>query len=393
MTTLGTLSIHLDGARLRVGCNFCYLGARRATAPAGGAQAPTLRLPLVAEALGAAALRRAGRGRLASRWTRRRRGSRALVAAARAPVAVTTTPQLARRARRRAVRRRGAASTCRSTRDKGVGRAGARSRRWRRRCKPRHPGLEVVLIATLDTPRIRDAASSTTGSWRRWSTLPAVDKVALNALKPPPPWCDRALLDARAGAAAAAARRARSTQRLFLDCYVAARLLAARRLPGARRPVAGGGRRRLSLCVYQPAADFVAGRCARSTPARFAPPVECPFPIRCGLAGLSRAARTTRGWPSRGWPSRGRHRRGCQRSATSARRQTLMLDAPARARRLDARQRRQLARLAHARCIAATPPRSPVPSTISRSIQSTARARAGRDRATAPAACSGAGRC
>ena len=28
-TSLGTLSIHLDGAPCRVGCAFCYLGARR----------------------------------------------------------------------------------------------------------------------------------------------------------------------------------------------------------------------------------------------------------------------------------------------------------------------------------------------------------------------------
>ena len=44
MTTLGTLSIHLDGGPCPVGCRFCYLGAR--TEPAD-----RLRLPLVEAAL------------------------------------------------------------------------------------------------------------------------------------------------------------------------------------------------------------------------------------------------------------------------------------------------------------------------------------------------------
>src|SRR4051812_29329071 len=88
MTSLGTLSIHLDGAPCQMGCDFCYLGSR---SDAAGAKLPQ---PLVAEALGrlrydevAVALSEAAEAPILA----------AIVAAARAPVAVTTTPQIARR--------------------------------------------------------------------------------------------------------------------------------------------------------------------------------------------------------------------------------------------------------------------------------------------------------
>jgi len=45
MTTLGTLSIHLDGTPCKVACSFCYLGARRD----GGGR---IHLPLLTGALG-----------------------------------------------------------------------------------------------------------------------------------------------------------------------------------------------------------------------------------------------------------------------------------------------------------------------------------------------------
>ena len=35
MTTLGTLSIHLDGTPCKVACSFCYLGARHDGGGAG----------------------------------------------------------------------------------------------------------------------------------------------------------------------------------------------------------------------------------------------------------------------------------------------------------------------------------------------------------------------
>src|SRR4051812_3301238 len=88
MTTLGTLSIHLDGTPCKVGCDFCYLGARRDAA--GG----RLRLPLATAALGTL---RYDELAVAVSEPADAEALRALVAAARAPVAVTTTLQLAAR--------------------------------------------------------------------------------------------------------------------------------------------------------------------------------------------------------------------------------------------------------------------------------------------------------
>ncbi|MCA1662765.1 MAG: hypothetical protein LC659_00560, partial [Myxococcales bacterium] len=100
MTTLGTLSIHLDGAPCGVGCNFCYLGERRDETGAGRADARPnqLHLPLVAEALGALRYDELAIA-LSEPLDEAAPRLQALVAAARAPVAVTTTPQLARRVR------------------------------------------------------------------------------------------------------------------------------------------------------------------------------------------------------------------------------------------------------------------------------------------------------
>ncbi len=269
MTTLGTLSIHLDGGPCRVGCHFCYLGARREPAPS------PLRLPLVAEALGALAydeLAVAVSEPLEEALPR----LQALVAAARAPVAVTTTPQLARRAPELFA---GVARVNLSIDShKGVVEP-ARIEALAASLRATHPRLEIVLLATLDTPPFA-ARLVDDGLLAALVALPSVDKVALNALKPPPAWCDRAFWMRALARLDGLLAQALDT-RLFLDCYVAARLLRLGGCPARAdlSPAAGGVAFR--SCVYQPAPDFVAADVS-SLAARldgFEPPAACPFAI------------------------------------------------------------------------------------------------------------------
>jgi hypothetical protein len=269
MTSLGTLSIHLDGGPCRVGCDFCYLGGRME--PAG-----RLRLPLVQDLL---ARLRYDELAVAVSDPLEEAAPRlqALVAAARAPVAVTTTPQLARRAPElfRGVRRLNLSIDS----HKGftdADRIGALAEAL----VAAHRGLEVVLLATLDTPAFA-ARLVDGGLLEALVALPAVGKVALQALKPPPSWCDRAFWMRTLARLQPLLARALDT-RLFLDCYVAARLLGLGACPARAdlSPAAGGVAFR--GCVYQPAPDFVAAD-AEAVAARladFTAPPACPFTIR-----------------------------------------------------------------------------------------------------------------
>jgi hypothetical protein len=147
------------------------------------------------------------------------------------------------------------------------------------RLKTAHPRLEVVLLATLDTPAFA-AQLVEHGLLAALVDLPAVDKVALNALKPPPPWCDRAFWLRALGRLEPLLAQALD-KRLFLDCYVAARLLGLGACPARAdlSPAPGGVAFR--SCVYQPAPDFVAPD-ASSLAARldgFVAPAACPFTI------------------------------------------------------------------------------------------------------------------
>jgi hypothetical protein len=269
MTTLGTLSIHLDGGACRVGCGFCYLGARPS------AERGRLRLPVVAEALGTLRYDEvavAVSEPLAAALPR----LRAVVAAARAPVAVTTTPQLA---------------ACAPELFAGVARANLSIDSHKGVIEPvaiealtaslraAHPALDIVLVATLDTPAFA-ARLVDDGLLAALVALPSVDKVALNAIKPPPPWCDRAFW-LRALARLEPLLADALDKRLFLDCYVAARLLRLGACPARAdlSPAPGGVAFR--SCVYQPAPDFVAAD-APSLAARldgFVAPAACPFTI------------------------------------------------------------------------------------------------------------------
>ena len=330
---LGVLSIHFEGGRCRVSCPFCYLGRRTGTAgppPLGAAEGPyeeVLRgaiaeLPYreVAIALSEPvepvlpALQR-----LAAAAARRGR-----------PVALTTTiavamalpaatlglmqrlnlsidswkgqwkdqaqdlsqglaqgqsqDQLDQGPQTRPHRLTGEVAAAEVAQVLAAVRARAR--------------LEHVLIVTLSTPRFAEQLWA--GLLGELLALPEVDRVALNALKPPPPWCDRRFW-------LQALHRIRPLlgehldRRLFLDCYVAARILGLGGCPARpdlspasaqeagylqigkkTGPLSAGGAAAFRACVYQPAADFVIDSGSGDLAARlrgFTPPAACPFPI------------------------------------------------------------------------------------------------------------------
>ena len=272
MTSLGTLSIHLDGAPCKVGCSFCYLGARRDGRRGGR---PPVRLPLVAEALGTLRYDEVAVA-VSEPLDEARRAAAALVAAARAPVAVDDHPAAGRAAPELF---EGVARVNLSIDShKGVVEP-ARIDALAGSLKAAHPALEIVLLATLDTPAFA-ARLVDEGLLAALVALPSVDKVALNALKPPPPWCDRAFWMRALARLEPLLARALET-RLFLDCYVAARLLHLGGCPARAdlSPAAGGVAFR--WCVYQPSPDFVAADAA-SLAARldgFRAPAACPFAI------------------------------------------------------------------------------------------------------------------
>ncbi len=148
------------------------------------------------------------------------------------------------------------------------------------------PNVERVLIVTLSTQRFAEQLCD--GLLAELLAIPAVDRLALNAVKPPPSWCDRAFwLRALHRLRPLLAREL--DRRLFLDCYVAARILdlgdcpARPDLSPAPSMATVGSAVAVSFrgCVYQPAADFTVGSAdelVRRT-ADFVVPAVCPFPI------------------------------------------------------------------------------------------------------------------
>lgn len=152
------------------------------------------------------------------------------------------------------------------------------------------PHSERVLIATLSTQRFADQLCE--GLLAELLALPSVDRVALNAVKPPPPWCDRAFwLRALHRLRPLLAREL--DRRLFLDCYVAARILGLGDCPArpdlspAPAPppstLSSGSPPALSFrsCVYQAQADFTVHSAEELSErlASFVVPPVCPFPI------------------------------------------------------------------------------------------------------------------
>ena len=276
MTTLGTLSIHLDGSPCKVGCEWCYLGVRAAGTGKGREK---LRLPLLAEAVGRLQYQEVAVA-VSEPLAEAEAQLGPIVAAARGLVTVTTTPQLARRALGGGLFR-------------GVGRVNLSIDSWKGVVEPAAverlasdlkaawPALEVVLIATLDSPgfaaRLVDG-----GLLEALVGLAAVDKVALNALKPPPPWCDRAWWMGALGKLKGLLAR-ELEKRLFLDCYVAARLVGLGGCPGrADLTPADGGALAFRGCVYQRSAEAVVAGAAELAAVvdAWSPPAACPFEIR-----------------------------------------------------------------------------------------------------------------
>jgi hypothetical protein len=137
--------------------------------------------------------------------------------------------------------------------------------------------VEVVAIATLSTPSFAEALVG--GLLARLVEAPGVDAVALNALKPPPPFCDRAFwLDALARLGPLLDREL--DKRLFLDCYVAARLLGIGGCPARPDLSPSGGRIAFRSCVYAPTPDVEIDRIDELDLSGFVPPAVCPFDTR-----------------------------------------------------------------------------------------------------------------
>ncbi len=281
-----TMGFHLDGTICRVGCSFCYLGARTASTDRA------LEPELLADIVGALPAREiaVAVSEPARRW---RSGLSALAeAAARKGVhlTITTTPDVvaddpwvldgASRVSfsldpekvRPEKSGADAAMALRPRRPGGIDfvtldRALAECARRER--------LEVVALVSLVTPDLASTlADGLLGDLLAW---PGIDAVALNGLKPPPPWCDRAFW-LRFATRIRPLLEKHLHRRLHLDCYVGARILGLGGCP-AKPDVSPG--REFRACVYQSAPDFVfadAAELARRT-AGYTPPAVCPFPI------------------------------------------------------------------------------------------------------------------
>ncbi len=269
---VGVLSIHLDGEACRVGCEFCYLGARDGeTGPADLNLLETLVDRVIWSELAVAVSEPAEAAapaitRLAALCARRNK-----------PLAITTTQQLAAaypellahaaRVNLSIDPRNGAVDT-------------ARLETLAAALDARNPALDVVLIVSLIDPEFADRLIHR-GLLASLVDLPSVDKVALNALKPPPPWCDRAFWLRSLKALEPLLARALDT-RLFLDCYVAARILNLGGCPARAdlSPTPTGYAFR--SCVYQPSADYLVsdGETLARSLSNFVPPERCPFPTR-----------------------------------------------------------------------------------------------------------------
>ncbi len=277
MVSLGVLSLHLDGAPCRVGCEFCYLGARQGSA-ADGRAAPSSQVlielvdQLVYDEL-AIALSEPVEPHLSAVAAlfevARRRGKR---------TTVTTTMQVAGTHRAALV----GLDRLNLSVDPRKGRVlPDRIDQLARLLKQDTPSLDVVLLPTLVTPEFADWLVQG-GGLELLLALPSVDKIALSALKPPPPWCDRAFW-MRTLRTLDPLLKLHLDRRLFLDCYVAARWLGLGGCPARADLSPDGDGWAFRGCVYQPRADAIVVSPASLTRLvdelrRFEAPRACPFP-------------------------------------------------------------------------------------------------------------------
>ena len=279
---LGVLSVHFDGGRCHVRCPFCYLGEREGTAqsgvpvallcetlallpyqelaialsePIGPVLDPLCRLTAVAQQ----------RGKL---------------------VTVTTTVA--------------AALALPAEAWQGIGRLNLsvdpQKGQWQAPVGQVVPSdlagalrqlpseLEKVLIVTLSSEDFAEQLFS--GLLAQLVALPEVHRVALSGLKPPPPWCDSKFW-LRSLSRIGGLLREQLDKRLFLDCYVAARILhlggcpARPDLSPTSKEESAKGRLAFRSCVYQPRADWVVESASALAEqlTDFVPPARCPFPI------------------------------------------------------------------------------------------------------------------
>jgi hypothetical protein len=295
---LGVLSVHFEGGRCRVACPFCYLGER------AGVSDHTL---LDSEGLVREALHRLPYRELAIALSEpiepvlpllerlvRTASDRGKL------VAITTTLAVAQELPAPVLRGTGRLNlSIDPWKATGDGRVSGRAASGQQvtaaevqavlRRIPEVPDRsrpERVLIVTLSTQRFAEQVRD--GLLAELLALPEVDRVALNALKPPPPWCDRAFW-MRTLSSLRPLLREHLDRRLFLDCYVAARLLGIGGCPArpdlspapASASASASGAIAFRGCVYQREPDFVTAS-ADELVARlrgFTPPERCPFPI------------------------------------------------------------------------------------------------------------------
>jgi pyruvate-formate lyase-activating enzyme len=265
---LGTLGFHVDGTPCRVGCAYCYLGARprareRALAPEAAAE--------VAAALPARELA-ISLSEPALKWRPHVEALAKVACARELPLAITTTldiagayPWVAELADRVSLSV-DPAKGARSVDPAAIAQVATAAR---------SSGAEVVALASLVSKEFSEHLAA--GLLAALIDIEPLTAVALNGLKPPPPWCDASywrrfcarvapLLDRHLG------------RKLVLDCYVSARIFGLGDCP-AKPDVAAG--REFRSCVYQRDPDFVfadAEELARRLRGWQAP-ARCPFPI------------------------------------------------------------------------------------------------------------------
>jgi hypothetical protein len=142
------------------------------------------------------------------------------------------------------------------------------------------PAPEVVLIVSLSTVEFAHELIEG-GLLERLVDLGSIDGVVLNGLKPPPPFCDRAFWLQALGHLRPLLRR-ELDRRLFLDCYVAARLLGLGGCPGRVDLSPSKEGIAFRACVYQAAPDLITAHSDELVAHldRFEAPAACPFPTR-----------------------------------------------------------------------------------------------------------------
>ena len=280
---LGVLSVHFDGGRCHVRCSFCYLGERDGTAQSG------VPIDLLCESLELLPYQELAIALSEPIAPVLEPLSRLVAVAAAQGRLVTVTTTIA-----------GALSLPAATWT-GLGRLNLSIDPHKGQLRApvgqvipedvaaalaQLPAtVEKVLICTLSSESFAEELWS--GLLGALLALPEVDRVALSGLKPPPPWCDTSYW-LRSLARIGGLLREHLDQRLFLDCYVAARILKVGGCPArpdlspTSKEQSSRGGLAFRSCVYQPRADIVveSASALASQLTGFVAPAVCPFPIR-----------------------------------------------------------------------------------------------------------------